>query len=167
MLLNLPATFREYMVLERRRTSDEGITVADWQRWVQLKRILDRQFQQALDQASSDRREDSVRVPTRLRVGFESYGEIREFLMSNVSRGGLFISTPSPLPLGTKLRIQIRIEKPGELLDLQGEVAWHNTGPGLVSEELGMGIQFVRLTPEEEKAVDNLYERSLRKAIAL
>lgn len=165
MLLNLPAAFREYMALERRRASDEGITVSDWQRWVQLKRILDRQFHAELNDPSSDRREDSVRVPTRLRVGFESYGEIRESLMTNVSRGGLFITTPDPLPLGTKIRVQIRIEEAGDVIDVQGEVAWQNSGPGLVSEELGMGIQFVRLTPEEEKAVDNLYEQSLRKAI--
>ena len=163
--MNLPAAFREYMVLERRRASEEGITLLDWQRWVQLKRILDRQFQSEIHGNASDRREDSVRVPTRIRVGFESYGEIRESLMTNVSRGGLFITTPAPLPLGTKLRVQIRIAESQDVLDLQGEVAWQNSGPGLVSEELGMGIQLVRLTPEEEKAVDNLYERSLRKAI--
>ena len=106
-------------MLERRRASDEGITVSDWQRWVQLKRILDRQFQSEIHDTTSDRREDSVRVPTRLRVGFESYGEIRESLMTNVSRGGLFITTRDPLPLGTKIRGQIRIEEPGEVLDVQ------------------------------------------------
>ena len=162
---NLPAAFREYMLLERRRSSEEGITVLEWQRWVQLKRLLDRQFGQESKSTTSDRRADSVRVPTRLRVGFESYGEIRECLMTDVSRGGLFISTPNPLPLGTKIRVQIRIEETSDGLDVQGEVAWHNLGPGLQTEEQGMGVQFVRLTEEEEKGVDNLYERSLHKAI--
>lgn len=165
MLPNLPATFREYMLLERRRASEEGITVSDWQRWVQLKRILDRQFKQEGHESSADRREDSVRVPTRLRVGFESYGEIRESLMTNVSRGGLFISTQSPLPLGTKIRVQIRIEETGDVVDVPGEVAWHNMGPDLETEARGMGVQFVRLTPEEEKAIEDLYERALRKAM--
>lgn len=162
---NLPAAFREYMMLERRRSSEEGITVLEWQRWVQLKRVLDRQFDQEGKSTIPDRRADSVRVPTRLRVGFESYGEVRESLMTNFSRGGVFISTPSPLPLGTKMRIQIRIGESDDVVDVQGEVAWHNMGPGLQTEEQGMGVQFVRLTEEEEKAVDNLYERSLHKAI--
>ena len=85
--------------------------------------------------------------------------------MVNVSRGGLFIATSEPLPMGTILRLQIRIEESSEILDVTGEVASHNAGPGLMTEELGMGVRFVRLTPEEEKAVDNLYERSLRRAI--
>jgi len=86
--------------------------------------------------------------------------------MTNVSRGGVFISTPEPLPLGAKLRLRIRIEETDEVLDLQGEVASLNSGPGLMTEELGMGIKFIRLSEEEEKAVDNLYERSLRRALA-
>lgn len=60
---NLPAAFREYMLLERRRSSEEGITVLEWQRWVQLKRLLDRQFGQESKSTTSDRRADSVRVP--------------------------------------------------------------------------------------------------------
>lgn len=163
---NMPAAFREYMVLERLRASEEGISVADWQRLGELKSLLDQQFQQQNQSSDRNRQRDSVRVPTRLRVGFESYGEIRESLMTNVSRGGLFIATASPLPLGTRMRIRICIEETGDVVDVEGEVAWHNMGPGLVSEEQGMGVQFVRLTEEEEKAVDNLYEGSLRKAIA-
>lgn len=161
---NMPARFREYMALERRRTSDDGISITEYQRWTQLKRMLNQHFQPGVQDSQSDRRE-SVRVPARLRVGFDSLGEIRESLMTNVSRGGLFIATPDPLPLGTRLRLQIRIEETGEVMDLEGEVASLNSGPGLLTEELGMGIKFTRLSETEAKAVDNLYERSLRKAL--
>ncbi len=98
-------------------------------------------------------------------MGFQSYGEIRETLMTNLSRGGIFIATEVPLPPGSTLRVRIRIEESGQELDIEGEVASHNSGPGLLNEDLGMGIKFIRMTPEQEKAIDNLYERSLRRAI--
>jgi uncharacterized protein (TIGR02266 family) len=126
--------------------------------------MLNRHFQPGLQDSKSDRR-GSVRVPARLRVGFDSYGEIRESLMTNLSRGGLFIATPDPLPLGASLQLRIRIEETGEILDLGGEVASLNSGPGLTTEELGMGIKFIRQSDAQEKAVDNLYEQSLRKAL--
>lgn len=164
MSKNMPAAFLEYMTFERRRASEEGMTVADLQRWTQLKRVLNKYFQPGVQDANSDRR-NSIRVPARLRVGFKSCGEIRESLMTNMSRGGLFISTPEPLPLGTTLRVQVRIEESNDVIDLQGEVASHNAGPGLMSEELGMGVKFIQLSPDEEKALDDLYERALRRAI--
>lgn len=164
MVRNMPAVFREYMALERRRESAEGISIAEYQRWMQLKGVLNRHFQPGVLQPHSDRRE-SVRVPIRLNLGFQSYGEIRETLMSNLSRGGIFIATNAPLPLGSKLRVWIRIEESAQEIDVQGEVTSHNSGPGLLSEELGMGVKFVHMSPEQEKAVDNLYERSLRRAV--
>jgi len=164
MVRNLPALFREYMLLEGRKTATEGMTVADYQRWTQVKRVLNQHFQPGVQESHADRRE-SVRVPLRLRMGFQSYGEIRETLMTNLSRGGIFIATQSPLPLGSILRVRIRIEESGQEIDLAGEVASHNAGPGLLSEELGMGVKFCKMMPEQEKAVDDLYERSLRRAI--
>ena len=164
MFRNLPALFREYMLLERRRAVADGMSIVDFQRWMHLKRILNQYFQPGVQDSHIDRRE-SVRVPLRLRMGFQSYGEIRETLMTNLSRGGIFIATQSPLPLASILRVWIRIEESGQEIDVEGEVASHNSGPGLLSEELGMGVKFIRMTPEQEKAVDDLYERSMRRAI--
>ncbi len=161
---NMPEIFREYMSLERRRASADGVTVAEYQRWVDLKRLLNRHFQPDIRDVHEDRRK-SVRVPSKLRLAFETYGELRECLMSNLSRGGLFIVTTDPLPLGSVLKIWISIAESGQEIEVEGEVASHNSGPGLLSEELGMGIRFIRLSEEQEKAIDNLYEHSLRVAI--
>jgi len=45
-------------------------------------------------------------------------------------------------------------------------VASHNSGPGLLTEEEGMGIRFVHLSEEQGEVVDQLYQRCLQKAIA-
>ncbi len=164
MVTNMPALFREYMVLERQRASSEGISASESQRWRQLKRLLNRHFQPDLPDETADQR-DSVRVPARLRIGFETYGEIRECLMSNLSRGGVFIATSEPLPMGTVLTLWIRIEESDQEISLEGEVSSHNAGPGLLSEEIGMGIRFIRLSEEQEKAVENLYEHTLLRAL--
>ena len=164
MSTNMPAIFREYMALERIRSGDDGIPVAEFQRWCQLKKMLNRHFRPDLADRHEDQR-GSVRVPLKLRVGFETYGEARECLMTNLSRGGLFIATSAPLPQGSKLQIWIRIEESSQEIELQGEVASHNSGPGLLSEEVGMGIKFVGCTEEQEKAIDDLYERGMQRAI--
>lgn len=162
---NLSAAFREYMALERARESDQGISIAEYQRWLQLKRILNRHFQPGVQDTHEDRRE-SVRIPSRLRVGFQSYGDIRESLMTNFSRGGVFIATAEPLPMGSTMRLRLTIQESGQVLDVKGEVASLNTGPGLTSEEFGMRIKFVQLSEDEAKAIDDLYEHSLRRAIS-
>ena len=164
MVRNMPGIFREYMLLERRRTAADGMSISDFQRWRHLKRLLNRHFQPGVQDSHADRR-GSIRIPLMLRMGFQSYGEIRETLMTNLSRGGIFIATEDPLPLGSTLRVWIRIGESAQEVDVEGEVASHNSGPGLLSEELGMGVKFIHMTPEQEKIVDNLYERSLRRAI--
>ena len=161
---NMPAAFREYMTLERVRSGEQEISVAEYQRWLQLKRVLNRHFQPGVQDSHEDRRE-SVRVPARLRVAFQSDGEIRESLMQNISRGGLFISTTEPLPLGTKVEIRVHTEESGENIDVKAEVASHIAGPGLMNEDLGMGVRFIELNESQAKAIDELYEHSLRQAI--
>ena len=161
---NMPAAFREYMTLERARSGEQEISVAEYQRWLQLKRVLNRHFQPGVQDSHEDRRE-SVRVPARLRAAFQSNGEIRESLMQNISRGGLFISTTEPLPLGTKVEIRVHTEESGENIDVKAEVASHIAGPGLMNEDLGMGVRFIELNESQAKAIDELYEHSLRRAI--
>jgi len=160
----MPARFREYMTLDKRRGSPEGLSVADYQRWVELKSMLSHHFQpggKGKDQA----KRSSVRVPVRLRLGFESYGEIRESLMTNLSRGGLFIATAHPLEMGAVLQLRLRIEESQQEIELEAEVVALNSGPGLKTEECGMGVKFVRLGPDQQKLVNELYERSVQQVL--
>ena len=162
---NMPGILRAYMALDKRRTSPEGLSVADYERWTELKNSLSRHFQPGA-KAKDQVKRTSVRVPVRLRMGFESYGEIRESLMTNLSRGGLFIATPSPLEMGATLHLRIRIEESQAELQLEAEVVALNSGPGLKSEECGMGVKFVHLDQEQQKLVDELYEHSVKAAEA-
>jgi uncharacterized protein (TIGR02266 family) len=160
---DMPTLFRVYMELERRRKS-EGLSPHELSHWSKLKRQLSRQFQPGVDAAHSDKRE-SVRVPLALKVNFESYGEIRECLMTNMSLGGVFIATTSPLPIGTPFRVRLRIAETGEDLELSGEVASLDVSADLSHEQRGMGIRFVNLSDDQRKQVSDLYEHALKRAI--
>ena len=67
---NLATAFQDYATLDRRRTED-GLTVPELERWSRLKRLLTQRFSPGLDPREVDRRR-SVRIPTRLRVRYES-----------------------------------------------------------------------------------------------
>jgi uncharacterized protein (TIGR02266 family) len=157
MVKDLQATFREYMVLERQRTSSE-LSVSELARWTELKRMLNRKFQPELGDDEADRRE-SIRVPVNLRVSFVSYGEVGRSLMTNLSRGGLFIKTPEPMEIGTPIELRVQVGDSQNELTIPGKVVSVNSG-GSRAAEAGMGVRFNELSPEQQKGVDELYEQS-------
>ncbi len=106
-----------------------------------------------------------MRVPLSLNVDFESRGEVRKCLMKNLSAGGIFVATESPLPISTPFNVRIRIEKTGEEIELPGEVASVGVGANLAKEERGMGIRFINLDEAQSKQVTGLYEHAIKKAI--
>jgi uncharacterized protein (TIGR02266 family) len=154
--------FREYIHLERKRIG-EGLSPLELQRWTALKRMLGKEFSPGLsDERANQRR--SVRVSTRLAVTFRNLGELQRCLMTNLSRGGLFIATEQPAEIGTRLELQLHIEETGEQIDAPTEVVSVDVGPGFASGERGMGLRFLEMTPETQRAIDELYERKLEEA---
>jgi len=154
--------FREYIHLERKRTG-EGLSPLELQRWTRLKRMLGKEFSPGLSDECADQRH-SVRVPTRLAVAFRDLGELQRCLMTNLSRGGVFIATQQPAEIGTRLELQLHIEETGERIDAPTEVVSRDVGPGLASGERGMGLRFLEMKPETQRAIDEFYERKLKEA---
>lgn len=105
-------------------------------------------------------------MPTLLNVCFEDYQDIGSVLMTNISRGGLFVPTDRPIPIGTEVKLRIRIEEPATEIVLLGEISSHNVGPKLDAARRGMGIRFKNLSERDQKLVDDLYEREVSKHLA-
>ncbi len=148
--------FREYMHLDRKRTGD-GLTPHEYQRWRLLSLELGKRFSKGPPKGGSERR-DSVRVPTRLKVSFKSPDAVSQALMTNISRGGLFVNTPFPPEPGTRLELKIRIESTAETLQVPVEVVSSNVGEGFKTGELGMGVRFLPMRDEVRKKLDDFYE---------
>lgn len=88
-------------------------------------------------------RRTARRIPTRLKVRLKDVGrpdESIDELISNVSAGGVFIETESPLALGTVLTLDVRVE-PETPVRLRAEVV------RLEEDPRGMGLRFVDSDP--------------------
>jgi len=155
---DIAGQFREYMHLERKQAAD-GLSVAELQRWSSLKAVLTSHFPPGLS-----REKASPRNSVRLNVSFGTAGEISSSLLTNVSRGGIFVATASPLPIGTRLQLRLRIEDPAYEIEIEGEVVSHDLGAELAAQP-GMGIRFVGLSEDQRKAVDELYQRAAQRLI--
>lgn len=153
---------REYAQLDRKR-ADQGLTPVELKRWIALKRALSAEFTPGVSAERADQR-NSVRVPTRLAVSFRNEGELRRDLMTNLSRGGLFVETDQPCEIGTRLLLRIDLGEGDEMLEVPTEVVSLNVAPDLRTERHGMGLRFLTLDAEVQQRVDAFYERKLKEA---
>lgn len=159
---DLASRFREYIQLERRRDG-EGLSTAEYERWMQLKRLLSRRFSPGVSDEQADERR-SVRIPTRLTATFRDEAELRSSLMSNLSRGGVFVATDRPLEIGASLELRIDLADSGESLEVPVEVVSCNVGPNFDRSQRGMGLRFRPTSDEMQRKLDALYERQLKEA---
>lgn len=158
------ATFREYMCLERRR--EAGLSPADLRRWLKLRDQLESVFGN-LDAPDGRQLRSTPRVPTCLEVCFENLRQLGSVLMSNMSRGGIFVPMDEPPPIGTELELRIRVVSPARAIVLCGEVASLHVGPGFEVGKRGMGICFKNLSLDERAMVDELYEEQVVRHLAI
>lgn len=160
------AKFRQFMSLERRRSA--GLSPHEFSTWMELKRALDRAFG-ARGAPSGVEIRATPRVPVTIRVSFDAMGAVGSSLMTNLSRGGLFVPIEHPPDIGTKLELRITIAEPATEIRAVGVVASKNLGPDLRSDQRGMGIRFADLSSEARRLIDDLYEseasRHLEKSL--
>jgi uncharacterized protein (TIGR02266 family) len=160
--MNVVMRFREYMRLERMRT-DSSLTPEELKRWSVLKRQLGRELSPGISDDRSDERH-SIRIPTNVAVSVNTTGELRDCLMTNLSRGGLFLATKHVVELGTRLNLLLQVEG-SEPIKIPVEVASHNLDATLGVFQPGMGMRFLEMAPDVQKQVDDLYERAGIKAV--
>jgi uncharacterized protein (TIGR02266 family) len=160
---NMPGLLRAFLALDKRRKA-AGLSPSEMARWSQFKSALNRHFDPSVEERH-ERNRESVRVPLDLNVDFESRGEVKKCLMKNLSTGGIFVATESPLPLGTPFNVRIRIEETGEEIELPGEVVSVGASADLAEERHGMGIRFTNLSEAQSKQVAELFEQAMKKAI--
>ena len=76
----------------------------------------------------------------------------------DLSRGGIFISTPEPLNNGSDVSLSIHIPDHGEI-EVKGIVKWirsDETG----SRRAGMGIEFTNIDTDLKKKLDALIKKA-------
>ena len=99
------------------------------------------------------------RAPIALRVEYKRLNSFFDDYAKNISRGGTFIRTERPLPIGTDFLFQLGIPGMDEPLTLRGRVQWIVTPEQSGDEqEPGMGIGFNFESEAERERVDATVE---------
>ncbi|HTE55388.1 MAG TPA: TIGR02266 family protein [Kofleriaceae bacterium] len=108
-----------------------------------------------------DRRFDP-REAIELKVEYERLNAFFADYTKNISRGGTFIHTRKPLPVGTEFLFQLFVPTLEGPLEIRGRVKWV-VEPGRDGTPddppAGMGIRFVYASDEERRQVERLVER--------
>lgn len=105
------------------------------------------------------------RKPLRLELNYR-HADGGNFLYehsTNISRGGIFIETSHPLPVGATLVIRFTPPAGGDELEVEGTVTWVNpVRDGDDNPNPGMGIEWSDLSDENRATIAGIV-----KAIAI
>jgi len=99
-------------------------------------------MQQVIDKRHSDRSE------LLLEVKYEGAGVRAETRISDISERGVFVDAMMPLPAGAMLRLTFTLPD-GRLMEVEGRVAH-------CQPRIGMGIEFINLSPEDLQSISAL-----------
>ena len=79
------------------------------------------------------------RAPIELKVDYKKLNSFFADYTKNISKGGTFIKTKKPLPIGTRFLFKLTVPKREAPFELLGEVVWSKAE----GDEPGMGIRFI------------------------
>ena len=105
-------------------------------------------------------RRASPRVVLGIPIAYRFGNTIAAALTLNISRGGIAIRTTSPLDTGSNVRLRFRLPGSKRDIDAGGRITWSD-------RRHGMGMQFDKVDPHEQAAVDEFVDAhffSSRKA---
>jgi type IV pilus assembly protein PilZ len=118
-----------------------------------------------------DNRRRFDRAPIELKVEYKRVNTFFADYTKNISRGGTFIATERPLPLGTEFVFALGIPHLAQPLRLTGKVMWITTpDDASPANPAGMGIEFQYSDDAErrskEAAVEQLMVAELGEHLA-
>ncbi len=103
-------------------------------------------------EADNERREE--RCPITLKVQYNTAKEFKIDYTKNVSKGGMFIRTASPIKTGTKMQLELFIPDLNEPILLAVEVVRSNLY-AIDKEDVGVGVRFIDIDPLSKSTLKN------------
>ena len=78
---------------------------------------------------------------------------------TNISRGGIFINTRNPMPVGTTVRLIISLPDTAVPFELHGKVMRVNEFDNPSNQVPGMGIEFLDVDDEKRARIERFVDR--------
>lgn len=97
------------------------------------------------------------RLPIALQVAYRTSGAFLVAYSVNLSRGGIFLETKTPLPIGERISLQFEVPGVG-IFEVAGVVAWIRQDDK-ADVPSGMGIQFDTLDKRYGDQIDSIVSR--------
>jgi uncharacterized protein (TIGR02266 family) len=102
----------------------------------------------------------SFRVESNINVRLGELPGFKNYLIKNISGGGVFIETDEQLPMGTELTLHLELPDHDEALKLKGRVVWINP-KDLTHLKKGVGIEFDKLDSAQQESIEQLIYENL------
>jgi len=99
------------------------------------------------------------RVPVALEVRYATATAFLVAYTTNLSKGGLFLETPTPLPVGSEITLTISAPHATEPMVVAGRVAWVRDQSDPEGHPVGMGVQFAELEERYGAVIDHIVSR--------
>ena len=97
-------------------------------------------------------RRSSPRVTLGIPVSYRFGNTIAAALTLNISKGGLAVRTMSPLQQGSQVRARFKLPGGKSEIEADSRVAW-------TDRRIGMGLQFERVDPTDQAAIDEFIDQ--------
>ncbi len=104
-------------------------------------------------------------APVRIRLRFASFDAFIDRFAPNVTRGGVFIASRTPLPIGATFAFEIQLAGGEVALAGDGKVTWVKAfDPATPQKPHGMGVQFLRLDNPSRELLSKILARKAAPA---
>jgi uncharacterized protein (TIGR02266 family) len=110
----------------------------------------------------ADNKRRASRLQHELPVAYRSVGSFLTDWATDISQGGMFINTRTPLPVGTEVKILIQLPTVESPVGLSGRVTRVAQFDNQSSAVPGMGIQFTDIDPSKREQLEALVMRLQR-----
>jgi uncharacterized protein (TIGR02266 family) len=115
-------------------------------------------FKKMIERLTNFSRRTEPRIPKTLSVSYKDKKSFLTAYTGNISGGGLFIKTDSPLPVGESFSLKLQLPEIPDPLKIQCTVAWANKQEE--GEASGMGIKFSKMSDKDNQRLQS-YIKSL------
>jgi type IV pilus assembly protein PilZ len=101
------------------------------------------------------------RAPIELKVDYKKLNSFFADYTKNISKGGTFIKTKKPLPIGTRFLFKLTVPLRNDPFELLGEVVWST----VEGDEPGMGIKFVYTDDGQSNDCEGVVEQLITDSL--
>ena len=98
-----------------------------------------------------------TRLQHEIMVAYRTVGGFITDWAVNISRGGLFVNTRSPLEVGAQVRLLLSLPDGNAPFDLEGRVTWSQ--PPESGQAPGMGIEFLDVDAKKQARIESFVEK--------